>query len=139
MLLVLNLPMIGLWARVALVPYQILAPLILISALLGTYAVRNSMFDVWVTLLFGLLGFGMRKLDYPSMPLVLTLLLTPMLETSLRQSLAISQGSLSIFVDRPVAASLLVLAVVSVGLSIWSRRRQSKLTQNLGEINEAQD
>jgi putative tricarboxylic transport membrane protein len=62
-----------------------------------------------------------------------------MLETSLRQSLAISQGSLSIFVDRPVAASLLLLAVVSVGLSIWSRRRQSKLTQSLGEINEVQD
>ena len=111
-LLVLNLPMIGIWVQVLRVPYRILFPLILLFCLIGTYAVNNSTFELLIMILFGVLGYLLRKLGYESAPLVLAVVLGPMLEQNLRQSLLLSRGSFMIFVDRPVSAVALGIAFV---------------------------
>src|SRR5512136_2760269 len=91
MLLVLNLPVVGVWARIAVIPFYILGPLIVYFSVLGTYSIRFQAFDVWVMLLFGVIGYFMRKLGFPVAPMVLATVIAPMLETALGQSLLISQ------------------------------------------------
>src|SRR5690606_5731964 len=93
MLLILNLPLAGVWARLAQVPYRILAPCVLVFALLGVYTTRNSLFDVWVALAMGFVGWAMRRHNYPVVPFVLGLILIPLTETSFRQALAMDHGS----------------------------------------------
>ena len=104
-LLVLNLPLVGMWARIALIPFPILGPLIVVFSVIGAYSVRFMLFDVWVALIFGVLGYVMRKLGFPIAPMVLASVLAQMLETSFQQSLLISQGSPLIFFNRPIAAA----------------------------------
>jgi putative tricarboxylic transport membrane protein len=113
MLLVLNLPLVGLWARLCRIPYGLMAPLILIFSVLGAYSVRNSFADVGMALAFGGLGYLMAKLGYPTAPLVLALILTPMLESGLRQSLGMAHGSPTIFLTRPMA-----LILIAAGLTL---------------------
>jgi putative tricarboxylic transport membrane protein len=112
MLLVLNLPLIGLWVQVLRVPYRILFPLILLFCLVGVYSVANTVFDIYVMLLFGVLGYVMRKLRYEGAPMVLAFVLGPMLENNLRKSLILSQGDFSIFFSRPISVACLTLALV---------------------------
>ncbi|HTU02906.1 MAG TPA: tripartite tricarboxylate transporter permease [Candidatus Sulfotelmatobacter sp.] len=111
-LLILNLPLIGIWVKILKIPYGILAAIILAFMILGAYSVSNSAFDVGVMTLFGVLGYVLRKLDFPLAPIVLTLILGPLMERSLRQSLEISQGSFLIFFKSPIAAVFLVMAAV---------------------------
>jgi putative tricarboxylic transport membrane protein len=122
MLLILNLPLVGLWARLVKVPYAVMAPLILLFSVLGAFSVRNSFADVGMALAFGVLGYLMAKLGYPTAPLVLALILTPMLESALRQSLAMAHGSPLVFLTRPVA---LLLIAAGVALTLWSLRSRS--------------
>jgi putative tricarboxylic transport membrane protein len=110
MLLVLNLPLIGLWVKLLKVPYPLLAPLILVFVLIGAYSVNNSSFDVGITIAFGFLGYLLRKFDFEPAPLVLAMILGPQLEASLRRSLIYSHGDLMVFFERPIAAALLALA-----------------------------
>jgi putative tricarboxylic transport membrane protein len=119
MLLVLNLPLVGMWARIATVPFPILGPLILFCSVVGTYSIRFLIFDVWVMFVFGIVGYFMRKFGYPVAPMVLASVLAQMLETSLQQSLLISQGSAMIFVTRPISAVFMGLAVLSIVRGIW--------------------
>jgi putative tricarboxylic transport membrane protein len=112
MLLVLNLPLVGLWARISQVPYKYLAPVVLGVCIIGAYSPRNSMFDVGVAIAFGMVGFLMKKVSWPMAPLILGFLLAPMLEVSLSQSL--NMGGIAIFGKRPIAAALLVMAIVAV-------------------------
>ena len=112
MLLILNLPLVPLFAQILRVPYYVLYPGILGVSIIGVYTVDNSLFDVWMLGLFGLLGYFMRKLDYPSGPLVLGMVLGQRLELALRQSLMMSQGQLSILVASPLAAGMLLFAVI---------------------------
>ena len=112
MLLVLNLPLIGLWVQVLRVPYRVLFPLILLFCLIGVYATGNSVFDIYVMLVFGALGYLMKKFGYEPAPLVLAFVLGPMLENNLRKALILSQGNLSTFFTRPLSAACLVLALV---------------------------
>ena len=112
MLLVLNLPLIGLWVQVLKVPYRILFPLILLFCLVGAYSVANTVFDIYVMLAFGVLGYALKKLHYEGAPLVLAFVLGPLLENNLRKSLILSQGDFSIFVSRPIAAACLGVALV---------------------------
>ena len=121
-LLILNLPLVGLWARISRVPYHVLGPIVLCVCVVGAYAPRNTMFDVWVALLFGIIGYGMRRLAMPLAPLVLGFLLGPMFEQALRQSIALT-GSPAIFFTRPIAFSLIVAAVLVLGFTIVLRRR----------------
>ncbi len=121
MLLVLNLPLVGLWARIAVVPFPILAPIIIFCSVLGTYSIRFILFDVWVMLIFGLIGYFMRKLGFPIAPLVLASVLAQMLETSLQQALLISQGSLLIFFTRPISLAFMVLSLLSILWGVWGQ------------------
>ena len=125
MLLVLNLPLVGLWARLCRIPYALMAPLILMFSVLGAYSVRNSFADVGMALGFGLLGYAMVKLGYPTAPLVLALILTPMLESGLRQSLSMAHGSPAIFLTRPIALVLMAAGVILTTLTLVSRSRRS--------------
>jgi putative tricarboxylic transport membrane protein len=119
MLLVLNLPLVGMWARIATVPFPILGPLILFCSVVGTYSIRFLIFDVWVMFVFGIVGYFMRKFGYPVAPMVLASVLAQMLETSLQQSLLISQGSPMIFFNRPISAIFMGLAALSIVRGIW--------------------
>ena len=119
MLLILNLPLAPLFASLLRIPYSYLAPGILVVALVGAFASNLQMFTVVLSLIFGVLGYFMIKADLPRSPLILALVLAPIMEQSLRQSLILSQGSLSIFVERPVSAALLVALAVTLGWPIW--------------------
>jgi putative tricarboxylic transport membrane protein len=112
LLLVLNLPLIGIWVQFLRIPYRILFPLILLLAVVGTYAVNLNVFDVWVMIGFGILGYLLVKLGYELSPFILALVLGPLFEQSLRQSLIMSSQSVLIFVTRPITAALLALCVV---------------------------
>ena len=111
MLLILNLPLIGIWVQVLRVPYRILFPLILLFCLIGVYAVSNTVFDIYIMVLFGVVGYLMKKFGYEPAPLVLAFVLGPMLENNLRKSLILSQGAFSTFVTRPLSAIALLLAL----------------------------
>jgi putative tricarboxylic transport membrane protein len=130
MLLVLNLPLIGLWVKLLRAPYPLLAPLILIFVIIGAYSVNNSIFDVGITIAFGFFGYLMRKFDFEPAPLVLAMILGPQLEASLRRSLIYSHGDLGVFFERPIAAILLSLAMLMLlsplfrsllGHKVWER------------------
>jgi len=112
MLLILNLPLIGLWVKVLKIPSRILFPFIFFFCIVGSYSEHNSFFDVTVMLIFGLIGYLFRKFKYEPAPLVLAFILTPMLENGLRQSLIMSEGSFLIFFNRPIAASALIIALL---------------------------
>jgi len=122
-LLVLNLPLVGMWARIALIPFPILGPLIILFSVIGAYSIRFMMFDVWVSLIFGVVGYVMRKLGFPIAPLVLASVLAQMLETSLQQSLLISQGSPAIFFTRPIALVFMVLGLFSIMRGVWKQMK----------------
>ena len=119
MLLVLNLPLVGMWARIAIIPFPILGPLIVLCSVVGTYSIRFLMFDVWVMFIFGIIGYFMRKLGYPIAPMVLATVLAQMLETSLQQALLISQGSPLVFITRPISAVFMGLAILSIARGVW--------------------
>jgi putative tricarboxylic transport membrane protein len=112
LLLVLNLPMIPLWVQVLKIPYRILFPLILVFCIIGSYSLRNSVFDVILMFLFGMVGYLFRKFDYEAAPLLLAFVLGPMFESNLRQSLTLSKGSFSIFFTRPISAIAIVIAMI---------------------------
>jgi putative tricarboxylic transport membrane protein len=120
-LLVLNLPLVGLWARLVRVPYHIIAPLILLFCFLGTYSVRNNFFDAGTCLAFGLLGLLMEKARIPAIPMVLALILGPLLEASLRQTISMGGGSLGILWQRPLALLLLGAGIVVTLLTLVAR------------------
>ena len=115
MLLVLNLPLVGVWARISQIPYKYLGPIILGICLIGAYSPRNAMFDVWVAIIFGVAGYLMKGVKWPMGPLILGFLLGPMLERSLHQSL--NMGGPLILVSRPIAAGLFLLAIVVLFIS----------------------
>lgn len=114
MLLALNLPLIGLWVQVLKVPYRILFPLILLFCLIGSYSLNNSTVDVLIMIIFGIVGYFMRKFGYEGAPLVMAFILGPMWESALRQSLLMSKGRFSIFLNRPISlvAFILTLALL---------------------------
>ena len=134
MLLVLNLPLVGLWAKIATIRYGLLAPLILIFSLIGAFSVRNTFFDVGTAIVFGFIGYLMKKGNFPAAPMILALVLGPNIEPTFYQSLALSNGSLAIFLKRPVTLTFLVLAVISLLVSFWIRRRHPEVP--IGESDE---
>ncbi|MBI2216059.1 MAG: tripartite tricarboxylate transporter permease [Candidatus Rokubacteria bacterium] len=123
-LLILNLPLVAVFATLLRIPYRILAPLIVGFCILGVYAVNGSAFEIGVMLVMGLLGLLLRKLDYEPAPVVIGLVLAPIFEMSLRQSLILSGGSYAIFLQRPIAASLVGLAALVIVLALVSLARR---------------
>jgi putative tricarboxylic transport membrane protein len=121
MLLVLNLPLVPVFAQVLRTPAYVLYPLILGVSIVGIYAGSGSLFDLVLLAGFGLLGYLMRKLDYPSAPLILGLVLGGAMERALRQSLMMSEGSLTILVSRPISAVMLCFALLILLVPLFSR------------------
>src|SRR5687767_705395 len=123
MLLVLNLPLVGLWARVMLMPRRLLFGGVLVLASLGAYSLNGSLVDLAILYLVGVVGCAMRAYDVPLVPAVLGLVLGPLSELQFRRAMAISEGHLSVFVTRPISAVLLlVAATVLIGSNVLTRR-----------------
>ncbi len=113
------------FAAILRIPFAILTPLIIVVCAIGSYAVHNSMLDIWYMLFFGVIGYVFKKLDYPLAPLVLALVLGDLAESALRQSLIISQGSVAIFLTRPISGLITALAIfifILPALTPWWRR-----------------
>jgi putative tricarboxylic transport membrane protein len=111
MLLVLNLPLIGMWVKVLRIPYKVLFPLILLFCFIGAYSAGTNVFDLFVMIFCGILGYLLRKLNYEPAPLVLAYVLGPMLEQNLRQALILSDGRLHVFWTRPLSAGSLIISL----------------------------
>ena len=131
MLLVLNLPLIGLWVQVLRVPYRLLYPSILLICALGIYSLNNSMFDVGVAAAFGLFGYVLTKLGCQPAPFILAFILGIIMEDNFGRALTISHGELSIFVTRPISLALLLLAAILVSLVLLSTMRQRLASSDL--------
>ena len=122
-LLVLNLPLVGMWVKLLKIPYGVLFPLILFFCIIGAYSLNYSKYDVLVMIVFGVLGYLLKKFRYQAAPLIMGFVLGDLLEKSLRQSLLMSSGDPSIFVTRPISLSCLVIAVLLVLSPILLRKR----------------
>src|SRR5437016_3818113 len=136
MLLVLNLPLIGLWVQVLKVPYGVLFPLILVFCMIGVYTVSANVWDIVIMLIFGALGYLMKKFDYEPMPLVLAYVLGRMAEETIRQTLLVSRGSAAIFLERPLAAIFVSTAVAVVVVPLVLPRFRSAIVK-LASLREA--
>ena len=123
MLLILNLPLIGIWVRLLKTPYAILFPLILLFCLIGVYSLNANVAEIVIMLAFGVIGFLLRRVGFEGAPFILAMVLGPIMETSLRQTLLISRGSFYIFLTRPICAVLIGLTVVFL---LWPMIRGSK-------------
>ena len=126
MLLALNLPLVGLFVNLLRVPYAYLYPLIIMFCVIGVYEVNHSIVDVWIMLIMGVVGFGLKKFDLDPAPLVLGLVIAPLFEMSLRQSLIMSNGNWTIFFQRPIAAVLLAVCAVLLMLAAWTALRKRR-------------
>lgn len=127
-LLVLNLPLIGMWIQVLKIPYRVLFPLILVFCAVGSFSMNNNLFDVYMMTAFGVIGFLMKRSGYEPAVLVLAFVIGPILEQSLRQSLLLGDGSFTIFLTRPISLALMLLAavlIVSSAIPAIGRRRRA--------------
>jgi putative tricarboxylic transport membrane protein len=118
-LLILNLPLIPMWVALLKIPFSIMTVLIFVFCVIGVYSLSNSVFDIGVMLGFGLLGYAFRKLDIPLAPMILTMILGPLMERGLRQSLEMSNGDASILFTRPLSGTLLVIALLIIATSTF--------------------
>ena len=126
LLIVLNLPLIGLWVKMLTIPYRLLFPTIIAFACIGTYSIGSNAFDIYAIAVLGLLGYVLVKLDCEPAPLLLGFVLGPLLEEHLRRAMIISRGDPMTFIDRPISAGLLALAVVAIGLSLLPAIRRKR-------------
>jgi putative tricarboxylic transport membrane protein len=117
-LLVLNLPLIGMWVRMLRVPYRIMFPVILLFCMIGVYSMNNSIFEIYLLGIFGIIGYFLSKLEFELAPMILAFVLGPMMEDALKQSLLISQGDLMIFVTHPISAFFLGMATLCIFLQL---------------------
>jgi len=131
LLVILNLPLVGIWVRLLLIPYRMLFPAILVFICIGVYSLNYSSFDVAMVIVFGVIGYALRLMRFSPAPLLLGLVLGPMLEQNLRRSLLIARGDPTIFFQRPISAVLLggaVLLVLVIARSELRKRRQARLS-----------
>ncbi len=112
MLLVINLPLIGLWVQMLRIPYRLLHPIILLLCCIGVYSLNGSALEVGLMALFGLLGYALLKLGFEPAPMLLGFVLGPMMEENLRRALAVSRGDASVFITRPISAALLAVSAM---------------------------
>jgi len=113
-LVILNLPLVGIWVKILKIPYFLLFPLIVLFCIIGVYSVNNNIMDIFVMILFGVIGYFMRKFGYEAIPMVLALVLGGLLELNFRQSLILSRGSLLFFLYRPISAFFMILAFLVI-------------------------
>jgi putative tricarboxylic transport membrane protein len=125
-LLILNLPLLGMWVRLLRVATSILFPMIILFCIIGAYSVNNNLFDVGMLFFFGALGYALRKFHFDLVPLIMGFILGPIIENSARQSLIMSRGQFGIFLSSPITAILLGLAMVIIGAAVYSGVRKQK-------------
>lgn len=126
LLLIMNLPLAGWWARIALIPAKLLYPIVLIVSILGAYTVSNDLWDVGVMLVFGVIGYVMKKIDIPMAPIVLTYVLGDMMEKALLQSVKMNNGSLIGLVQSPISLAMLILAAIVLCGSVYAEIKNKK-------------
>jgi putative tricarboxylic transport membrane protein len=126
MLLVINLPLIGLWVRLLKVPYRLMFTAILLFCCIGIYSINNNPADVYFTAFFGFVGYALIKLGLEPAPMLLGFVLGRLMEEKLRQALALSEGSFMTFVERPVSAGLLVVALAIMVLAVLPTVRKGR-------------
>ncbi|MEV4890544.1 tripartite tricarboxylate transporter permease [Nonomuraea sp. NPDC055795] len=132
LLVLLNLPLIGIWVRMLRIPYQVLFPMIILFAAIGTYSLGFNAYDVYAIVFFGLLGYVLIKCGCEPAPLLLGFVLGPLIEENLRRALIISRGDATVFLTRPISAVLLGLAVAALiiaALPAIRRRREIVFTE----------
>lgn len=126
-LIIMNLPMIGMWVRIVSVPYQMLYPAILVFCGIGVYSLNNTEFDIYAMALFGVLGYIFVKLDCEPAPMLLAYILGPMMEEYMRRALLLSRRDPMVFINRPIGAALLALgalAIIAPGLPAMYKKRE---------------
>lgn len=131
MLLVLNLPLIGMWVKILKVPYGFLFPLILLFCLIGVYSSSMSLLEINVMIFFGVLGYIMRKTGFEAAPLIFAYIMCPILEEAFRQSLIVSSGDLTIFFKRPITVILISMAFFFILASIFASAKRKKLLEKI--------
>ncbi len=134
MLLILNLPLVGLWVQVLRVPFWILSPAILMIAVLGTYSLRSNFVDIGTLMVFGAIGYVLRKASLDAGPLIMAFILANILDTSLRQSLLMGDGSIGIAFGRPISATILIGAAIIVASQAWQYIRGNRKGIANGEL-----
>ena len=137
MLMVLNLPLIGIWVAILRIPYNVLYPAILVFISLGVYSVNNNTFDVFVVAIIGLIGYAMAVLKFEAAPLLLGFVLGPLMEENLRRSLLLSRGDMMTFLERPISASFLAVCTALLLWSVWgslkTQMRERERQRDFGE------
>ncbi|MGE7604046.1 tripartite tricarboxylate transporter permease [Peribacillus sp. NPDC097675] len=133
LLLIMNLPLVGVWAKIAMIPYKLLFPIILMVILVGTYSLNGSLWDVAIMLVFGVIGYIMKKLDIPMSAMIVTFILGSQMESSMLQSLSISTEGFLIFFTRPISGVIMVVAIIIFALSIYSgvKNKRGKLADDV--------
>ena len=126
MLVVLNLPLIGLWVRLLKVPYRFMFPAIMVFMAIGVFSVSNSALDIYITILFGLLGYVFMKLKVEPAPLILAFVLGPLMEENLRRALLISRGDPTVFFTRPISAGFLIAAMLLLAVMLLPAVRKKR-------------
>jgi putative tricarboxylic transport membrane protein len=126
MLLIINLPLIGLWVRLLKVPYRLLFTIILLFCCIGIYSINNNPYDVYFTAFFGLVGYALIKLGLEPAPMLLGFVLGRLMEEKLRQALALSEGSFMTFLERPLSAMLLLLALGIMVIAVLPAVRKGR-------------
>lgn len=126
LLLILNIPVIGLWVRVTRIPPAVLTPAVLVLMSLGAYAVNSNIFDVWTMLFFGIVGVGLTRYGYPAAPVLLGYILGPLVEENFRRSMLVSRGDPSVFLTRPICAVLIGITVLLLLLTVRSAVRSHR-------------
>lgn len=129
MLLVLNIPLIGLWVRMLSVPYRFIFPIVLFFICIGVYSENNTFFDVWIVMIIGIFGFTVSRLGFEPAPMLLGFILGPMVEENFRRALLVSDGDFTIFLTRPISAGCLAFVLLMVILRIYGRHRMAKSPQ----------
>ena len=135
LLLLLNLPLIGIWVRMLRIPYEVLFPMIILFAAIGTYSLEFNAYDVYAIAFFGILGYILIKCGCEPAPLLLGFVLGPLLEENLRRALIISRGDPSVFLTRPISAVLLALAVAALVVAVLPairKRREVVFAEEIG-------
>ena len=122
-LVILNIPLIGMWVKLLSIPYHLMFPSIVLFTCIGVYSTSNSTFDVWVLLAFGIVGYLMALLRLEVVPVLLGLILGPMLEENFRRTLLLSRGSFSVFVERPITAVALAVCAFLLLWTVWGSMR----------------
>ena len=126
MLVILNLPLIGMWVQILKIPYRLLFPLIIIFCFIGVYSLNNNFYELIIMIFFGFIFYILRKIEYEPGPFILAMVLGPMMETNFRQSMKISGGDPTIFFNRPYSAFFLLLIIVMLLITLFLKRKKKR-------------